>query len=516
MSANYDLIMSYRKEFVYELYVGLCKNPKPYHRITRKQMAQALYAFYRENTEIFKNLLLATEWNELKHQLEKKNNDILALPSAAVRFFIVHRLPDVKLSEEIAPLYERMTFDEEKRKNDELIRFFIGLARIHGYLDLDEAYAIFHRFFPDYDYETFVELPRRLPRVFMDIVFVDYVFDHVIRYKECYVDSNAARDDHPRRTYTLKQYLSVATYWIDLEDPIQKRMYDVLKKGLSPFRLKMELQNIWMHIANDMEPKFQIIGEHLLKELKDEQEASDLFNHYLRKIPKFRYKGDTLDDLVEDVKPPERKVYDKYDPCPCGSGMKYKFCCMNRKKLLDNRAVLEEGDKLLLYALLDDILYFTNQRIGLVDKDQYRHDFMSNLSPNDYLELTNRLFENKEHLEAYIIDQFDDCDSNTLDVLEDMRRAITDQFVAVAYRDQKLVLLASDDKTAYAISGLHDPLSELISVDRLPVFLKMTLIPFKGRIVYPIIFNQTPFSLGPNMRDRIDETMKNIKITTTL
>lgn len=303
---------------------------------------------------------------------------------------------------------------------------------------------------------------------------------------------------------------------MNLEDPKQKRMHDILKKGMRPLMMDYGLQNIWMHIANDVEPNNDIIPERLIRELGDEEEALELFNHYLRNIPKYRFKGDTLTELIDEIGPPERKVYHKYDPCPCGSDMKYKFCCMNRNRLLENKAVLEKEDIHLLYALIDDMLYFTNQRVGVADKDQYQQDFISNLSQDEYLELKKHLFDNTEHIDAYIAEHFDEYASGTLDVLADMRRSITGQFIAIRYLDQKLVLLASDEKTAYVLSGISAPLSELVSFDRLPVFLKLTLLPFKGRIVFPIDFHEMPFSLGPNMRDHIDEVMKNIKLTTAL
>lgn len=205
MAANYDFIMSYRKEFVYGNYTALCENPKPYDQITRKQMAKAIFSVYREEPTIFKNLLLTEEWEEVKQQVHKKKPDLLAIPGPAIHFYITERLPNIKVPEEISSLCDTLTLDDEKRKNDEIIRFLIGLVRIHGSMNLEDAYPIFHRFFPEYDYKTFVELPRRLPRVFTDIVAFDYVYDDVLRYEDCHVDSNSSGDDHPRRTYTLAE-----------------------------------------------------------------------------------------------------------------------------------------------------------------------------------------------------------------------------------------------------------------------------------------------------------------------
>lgn len=44
------------------------------------------------------------------------------------------------------------------------------------------------------------------------------------------------------------------------------------------------------------------------------------------------------------VNPPIRKKkIGRNDPCPCGSGKKYKFCCMNKtKELIDEIETSEE------------------------------------------------------------------------------------------------------------------------------------------------------------------------------
>ena len=49
-----------------------------------------------------------------------------------------------------------------------------------------------------------------------------------------------------------------------------------------------------------------------------------------RVVPDFEQIAKTLEEPVK--KPAKKLKVGRNDPCPCGSGKKYKFCCMNKEK----------------------------------------------------------------------------------------------------------------------------------------------------------------------------------------
>jgi len=515
MPSNYDFIMNYRKEAVYDVYAQICSDIKHYDRITRKQMVQAIYAVYQAKPDLFLNLMLTEEWEELGRFLKKRKRDIFNLSNVGFHFLIVHDLIHLSMADEIKPLYQKIVLDEEKRKKDEYIRFFIGLARIHGLIDLPDAYAIFHRFFQDISFETFKTLPSQLPRIFTDIEFYDFDVYDLIRHKDCFIEYDDIENDQRKHVYSQADYVSVSKYWLNLEDPQLKKMYDVLEKKGSPSVIQHALERTWIEMANNLILSEYAILKYLIDGLDNEEEAVELFNYYMMRLPKYRFQGEPANEITHDFKPIERKVYQTYDPCPCGSGIKYKFCCLNRKKLLENEAILTRVDNDVIYFLIDDIIFFANQKIGMFDTDIERDTFIETLSPEDFRKIKTHVFEHMELIDQYIIEHFEDYPSEVLDTLGHFKRAKTGHFVAIEYRDQKLVVLSSDEEHAYMLTGLSTPLAELLSVDRLPVFIDITLIPFKNRIIYPIDFSEIPIPLGPNIRKRLDEIMKNVAIETT-
>ena len=52
----------------------------------------------------------------------------------------------------------------------------------------------------------------------------------------------------------------------------------------------------------------------------DERWAQDLYNHYYSEIA-----------VIAKSKNTERSKICRNEKCPCGSGLKYKKCCMRRK-----------------------------------------------------------------------------------------------------------------------------------------------------------------------------------------
>lgn len=58
------------------------------------------------------------------------------------------------------------------------------------------------------------------------------------------------------------------------------------------------------------------------------KQASRLLKMFKRHIRRWEYNGHTLAEL-ETMNRPKRKI-GRNEPCPCGSGKKYKHCCLNK------------------------------------------------------------------------------------------------------------------------------------------------------------------------------------------
>ncbi|OPJ59038.1 SEC-C metal-binding domain-containing protein [Clostridium chromiireducens] len=63
--------------------------------------------------------------------------------------------------------------------------------------------------------------------------------------------------------------------------------------------------------------------------------ASSMMNKFVKKIRLWRYKGSTTNDIKSNVVSLKaNKDIKRNDPCPCGSGKKYKKCCGKDEKVI--------------------------------------------------------------------------------------------------------------------------------------------------------------------------------------
>ena len=69
---------------------------------------------------------------------------------------------------------------------------------------------------------------------------------------------------------------------------------------------------------------------------EDRYVASSMMNKFVKKIRLWRYKGSTTNDIKSNVVSLKvNKDIKRNDPCPCGSGKKYKKCCGKDEKVIN-------------------------------------------------------------------------------------------------------------------------------------------------------------------------------------
>jgi len=91
------------------------------------------------------------------------------------------------------------------------------------------------------------------------------------------------------------------------------------KEYYVPFSLLLGIQN--KEIAEDFEVDFKISKQNVM-------ENQQLFESYIKDIyyDILEYRKDVFDATNEIISKPK---VGRNDPCPCGSGKKFKKCCMN-------------------------------------------------------------------------------------------------------------------------------------------------------------------------------------------
>jgi len=210
------------------------------------------------------------------------------------------------------------------------------------------------------------------------------------------------------------------------------------------------------------------------------------------------------------------------DPCPCGSGKKYKKCCINKeheKKVNPFEALelpmathfpLSESDINDFYAIWTGLMEFTNKiycdKFGLKHKKVYirdkdnKYSFDSWVMDENYiLDLRDFLLDNFDR----IVDEF--MDSKRLskakkETLQEWKkyRLYSDNFLV--YEEVPFGALVWDiaDQKYYYVYDLYDSLYSITAKEKL---LSMLLLPFKGRIIYDGLIGHSSVDFGQNMRE---------------
>lgn len=62
-------------------------------------------------------------------------------------------------------------------------------------------------------------------------------------------------------------------------------------------------------------------------DLYNEARISNMLNKFIKNIPLWKYKGATINEIEGSKQAAIEQKVGRNDPCPCGSGKKFKKCC---------------------------------------------------------------------------------------------------------------------------------------------------------------------------------------------
>jgi len=213
---------------------------------------------------------------------------------------------------------------------------------------------------------------------------------------------------------------------------------------------------------------------------------------------------DEFDEDFEDDEEPFGKVSNvipfnreflvgRNDPCPCGSGKKYKHCCSI------SPARLPEKDRILFYDTWLRLLDYVNKKEKVCD---YQVNFLNpafNLQSKLCL-IRDRLWEKPSFISEYTLLN----PALTKEAAELLRawekKHVRGKFLLLEYRNGTAIMMQikeNETPKLYAVIGITSTISETV-MSAPPVLLKTVLLPFGDRIIYDgfIVPYQISFGLG--------------------
>ena len=252
----------------------------------------------------------------------------------------------------------------------------------------------------------------------------------------------------------------------------------------------------------------------------------DQANEYLQlimnlhnNIPHYALYGYSPNELMkiklEEMKKREennkKNKIGRNDLCPCGSGKKYKQCCLNKVVKVDFRNeqykdCIDKEDAIMFFALRNILLNYTNYKYRINPELEDLND-INNSEPEEVKEIREKLWSNDNIINDYIKEKSNNLDEQSLNIISEWnKKRINSKFVLYKYEDEYSVFLGEEN--IYYVKGLRDTIRNIIPEYKLPVFVETVLLPFKEQIIYDSYIIQYSMSFGKGMKDIFDKQYK--------
>ncbi|HZK01974.1 MAG TPA: SEC-C metal-binding domain-containing protein [Anaerovoracaceae bacterium] len=278
-------------------------------------------------------------------------------------------------------------------------------------------------------------------------------------------------------------------YW----DKVLRYMYDIFGNTKDVYRC-------YKKIIDCFEGEFEIgnivdtINSHGMVFDNDEQMMT-LLNHIMKANNNTRFwknNGYSPKELSEirskqpsNVTPfPIAQARDvgRNDPCPCGSGKKYKKCCgaINASE----SARLNDEESRQFYEIWYGLLGFINKKKRVI-KEQIEPVYPNRISDMKLHEVRETLWENPQLIDEYI--EKGGLSKEETDIIRLWGNSfIKGTFLLIEYQKDFALLIGSDknDKDIiYGVKGISNSIASTM-LRKLPVMVETVLLPFKGKLIY--------------------------------
>ena len=266
------------------------------------------------------------------------------------------RLPQ-NIKRRIAPQLKDFLADSEFRRNFEIENTILGLLTLFGILKLKDLAKMvsenLHEKFGTYKIleianTTFKMLSRTGTTMFGDSIGIHHPGMY---HPDKIVKEIKNRKDTEYKEFTRDEIFKAASdIFYYTPNDIADKLIEIFNDLTSNEHSQLLMHDIWLMSQND-QPLPDIFA-HIFNELnntniKTIQSIAPLITEYNNKIPLWVLKGNSPTEISQkeqsgfrtftpDIKvsPPRNIPFvhpkvGRNDPCPCGSGKKYKHCCGN-------------------------------------------------------------------------------------------------------------------------------------------------------------------------------------------
>jgi hypothetical protein len=165
--------------------------------------------------------------------------------------------------------------------------------------------------------------------------------------------------------------------------------------------------------------------------------------------------------------------------------------------------VLTEQECKLFYQLMWSLQCYVNQKLNLIPVINSLDDYIA-LEMEQKLLVRNALYENIGLIDGYVNDNPQQFSAEELAQALAWKNFVKDKFYIERHLKKYSILLGSEHKV-YAVSGISQPLSDIISKSQLPHMVDAVLLPFANKIIFDGLLLHYSVYFGSNFSGQLKD-----------
>ena len=178
------------------------------------------------------------------------------------------------------------------------------------------------------------------------------------------------------------------------------------------------------------------------------------------------------------------KAVGRNEPCPCGSGRKFKKCCFYIESTGSSK--LSRDDRLVFFSMWYALLEYVNRKLNL----GLEFDLEVGLPKIEVImQVRNKLWEEPSLISKFISDSDDiyEIKPEGVQMLKSWQNQhLSDTFMVVKYTSDHAVLMPFESEGApvfYGVKGLESSIAEVLDY-KIHTIVNAVLLPFGDKIIY--------------------------------
>lgn len=328
---NFKLSDNLSKAETIEKYVNEYENHmKDMMLLLNNDIYEILYKCFKKNGII--NILdEKVKWSENTYSFLINKGIIFPSAENGKPIFIMP-----KIMQEIVKQSDTLEFKKILKNNSEIINIFKGMIEVYGVLKTDDIIELMRKYNIEIDeskilsiieqsvfYNThyYNTLDENGKSVFINNKIENYreILDQVDKELDYKVFNrqeliSTIREDYLKNSSVGKRYIKEFTSMFVMEK-------DSIFENMKILALEIQFKE------NEEIVKDIIDGVEQELDSYTEARISNMLNKFTKNIPLWKYKGATINEIESAKKPEIDQKVGRNDPCPCGSGKKFKKCC---------------------------------------------------------------------------------------------------------------------------------------------------------------------------------------------